>query len=335
MYAVDLMKTTTNRHGLFKTPEMKNLARLESSLLKGGRRFCENNGFIEISVPHLTKATGSCENFMTVFEVDYFKRRGYLSQTGQLYLEVLTPFLKKVWCLIHSFRAEPKVDGRHLTEFPLLEIEFEGDFEQLIKHIENLIFSMVTQAKTERKEELEFFEVDKGHLDKFKPPYGRISYTEAIEKLIEAGIKIMWGDDIKSSHEKILSEHFAGKPFFLTHWPTPMKFFDMKTNNENPDIVNSCDLILPYGGEAVGGAEREHTYETLKEKLEKSIMLKLLKERGGDIRDFEWFLDFYKNHGVNLHSGCGVGVTRVTQSVLKFNDIRACTLFPMNREFIV
>jgi asparaginyl-tRNA synthetase len=108
----------------------------------------------------------------------------------------------------------------------------------------------------------------------------------------------------------------------------------MKTNEQDPRIVNSCDLILPFSGEAVGGAEREHTYETLKKKLEESMMFKLLAERGGDIKDFDWFLDFYKTHSVNLHSGFGVGFNRVTQSLLKLSDIRASTVFPLNRESI-
>jgi asparaginyl-tRNA synthetase len=286
-------------------------------------------------VPHMTKATGSCENFMTVFELDYFGKRVYLSQTGQLYLEVLTPFLKKVWCVIHSFRAEPDVDSRHLTEFPLIELEFEGDFEQLTRHIEGTIYSMISQTEKERREELELFGIDKKHLYKFKPPYKRISYTEVIEILQNNGIEINWGDDIKSLHEKMISEFLDFEPFFLTHWPTPIKFFDMKTNEENPKTVNSCDLILPFSGEAVGGAEREHKYETLKKKLEESMMLKLLAERGGNVKDFEWFLDFYKKHDVNLHSGFGVGFNRVTQSLLKCDDIRSCTVFPLNRESIL
>jgi len=325
---------TKDRHKILSLPEMQALARIESSLMKGAREFCGNQDFVEIMVPHMTKATGSCENFMTVFDLDYFGKRIYLSQTGQLYLEVLTPFLKKVWCVIHSFRAEPSADERHLTEFPLIELEFEGDFEQLTKHIEGVVSSMIRKASEERKSELEMFGIDDIYVKKFEPPYKRITYSEVIELLQSSGVEIKWGDDIKSVHERIVSEHMNFEPFFLTHWPTPIKFFDMRTNEEDPNVVNSCDLILPFSGEAVGGAEREHTYEKLKEKLEKSMMLKLLVERGGDVKDFEWFLDFYKNHSVNLHSGFGVGFNRVTQSLLKLTDIRASTVFPLNRESV-
>jgi len=109
----------------------------------------------------------------------------------------------------------------------------------------------------------------------------------------------------------------------------------MRENDENPNIVNSCDLILPLSGEAVGGAEREYRYEKLKERLEQSTMLKMLIANGGSIKNFDWYLNFYKERTAGLHSGCGVGFNRVTQSVLGANDIRACTVFPINRETIM
>lgn len=333
-FSIGVLKTYTNRENILKTEEIQAIAKIESSAMKGARKYCEENNFVEIMAPHITKATGSCENFLTVFEVDYFGRRMYLAQTAQLYLEVLTPSLKRVWCVIHSFRAEPEADDRHLTEFPLIELEFEGNFEDLIKHIEGIIFSMVSKVREEREEELKKFEIDDEYLSVFKPPYKRITYTKAIEILKNRGIEIEWGDDIKSKHEKILLEYLGMKPFFLTHWPVHLKFFDMKVNDKDPRIANSCDLILPFSGEAVGGSEREYTYERLKKKLEESQMLKLIKERGGRVEDFDWFLNFYKNTKANLHSGFGVGFNRVIQSILKLPDIRMSTVFPLNREMV-
>ncbi len=327
-----LLSQTTDRWKLFGTREMQALAKVESSLLAGARKYIQGQGFIEINTPHITKATGSCENIFTVFPLDYFGKRSYLSQTGQLYLEVLTPSLKKVWTTIHSFRAEPDVDSRHLTEFPLIEIEFEGDFEQLLRHTESIIGSMVQNVAIERKEELELFGIGKEHIAKFMPPYKRLTYTKAIEMLNAEGMAIKFGDDIKSVHEKVLSKALGYEPFFLTHWPEEIKFFNMRRNDDDAKLVNSSDLILPFAGEAVGGAEREYRYEILKEKLERSKMYELLKEAGVEESDFNWFLEFYKNNKTSLHSGCGIGFNRVTQSLLKLEDIRACTVFPQNRE---
>ena len=329
---LQILTDTKTRYNLLKTKELQCVARIESSLMRGARKYFEQAGFTEIITPHLTQATGACENFMTVFEVEFFGRKKYLAQTCQLYLEVMTPFLDKVWCVGPSFRAEPDVDDRHLTEFPLLEIEHRGYFPELLGHIENTITCMVKDVLGRNREELEFLGSNIEMLEDVKPPFKKITYAEAVEMLSELGVK--WGDDLKSKHEKYLAGKF-GKPFFITHFPKAIKFFNMKEDETNPSVVKSADLILPFSGEAVGAAEREYRYEKLKERLEQSTMLKLLMQRGGTIRDFDWFLEFYKTHEAVPHSGCGFGFNRITQFVINSNDIRTSTTFPSNREAVV
>jgi asparaginyl-tRNA synthetase len=326
------LNDTKNRQRLLPTPELHAIVRIESSLLKGARGYFEDRGFIEVVVPHMTKATGACENIATMFEIDYFGPKRYLSQTGQLYLEVLTPFLKKVWCVGPSFRAEPLADERHLTEFTLIELEFAGDFKELLENVEGTICSMIDCALSEREEELRFLNVDTERLRKVRKPFAKITYTKAAELLADFGVD--WGDDLKSSHEKMLINLTGNQPLFVTHFPKAIKFFNMKENDENPAMVNSADLLLPTSGEAVGAAEREYRCEKLRERLVNSLMFKQLVEKGGSIEDFKWYLEFYGNHGF-LHSGCGIGLNRVTQFVLGADDIRATTAFPMNRESIL
>jgi asparaginyl-tRNA synthetase len=327
-----LLKNTKNRHRLLSAPELHAIVKIESSLLKGAREYFDEQGFIEIVVPHMTKATGACENIATMFEVDYFGPKRYLSQTGQLYLEVLTPFLGKVWCVGPSFRAEPTVDERHLTEFTLVELEFAGDFNGLLDHIEGTICSMVNSALKESSLELVSLNADIERLRGIGRPFKRMTYTDAVKLLSDFEVK--WGDDLKSNHEKMLVTLTGNQPLFITHYPKNIKFFNMKENDLDPRVVNSADLLLPASGEAVGAAEREYRYEKLRERLENSSMFKQLVERGGSIEDFRWYLEFYETHRV-LHSGCGIGLNRVTQFVLGTDDIRATTAFPMNRESIL
>jgi len=324
-----LLKTTKDRQKLFSAPEMQAVVKIEASLLRGARRYFEEHGFNEVVVPHVTKATGACENIATMFEMDYFGQKGYLAQTAQLYLEVLTPFLCKVWCIGPSFRMEPAVDERHLTEFTLVELEFAGNFEELLGHIEGTVCSMINCALTERQGELQLLKADVERLRKVAKPFKRMTYTEAVGLLADYGVQ--WGDDLKSHHEKTLVQMNGNQPLFVTHYPKPIKFFNMRENDENPAVVNSADLLLPMSGEAVGAAEREYRYEKLYQRLTVSSMFKQLVERGGSIEDFKWYLDFYKEHNT-LHSGCGIGLNRVTQFVLGNGDIRATTAFPMNKE---
>lgn len=326
------LATTANRFELYATPEMQAVARIEASLLRGARKYFDVNNFTEIIVPHLTRATGACENIATMFTVDHFRENCYLAQTGQLYLEVLTPYLKKVWCIGPSFRAEPAVDERHLTEFTLIELEFEGDLWQLMHHIEGVIHSMIQECLATRNEDLRLLSVDKDRIN-VKPPFKKVSYTDAVEQLSSFGVK--WGDDLKSMHEKALVEIYGNEPLFITHYPKAIKFFNMKQNSNQPHIVNSTDLILPNSGEAVGAAEREYEYDPLLQRLKDSSMLKQLIEKGGSLHDFNWYLEFYRQYGGTPHSGCGIGLNRVTQYVLGSSDIRASTVFPMNKQTLM
>lgn len=263
-----------------------------------------------------------------MFQLDFFNQRSYLVQTGQLYLEAWVPRLRKVWCAGPSFRAEPHVDERHLCEFPLVEMELECDFGQLLSSIEGLICSMVNQAGKDAKDDLETLDIDTQPLRDLRPPFKKITYTQAIEDL-RARYGLDWGADLKAEHERYLVEVYGNQPLFITHYPEPIKFFNMKNSDEDPRVVNSADLILPHSGEAVGSAEREPRPDKLTEKLRKSSMLRMLEARGGGIQDFDWYIQQLRRESVP-HAGCGVGLNRVTQFVLQETDIRRTTPFPLN-----
>ena len=323
---LDALKQTNNRTAVITSGEVAAITRVEAATLRAARNYFAENNFTEVLVPHMTKITGACENIDTLFGLDYFGQDAYLVQTGQLYLEGLIPRLGNVFCIGSSFRAEPDIDERHLTEFTLVEIEFPGNFNQLLVHIENIVYRMVQAAA--KCKELEQLGIDPARLAAVKKPFRCMTYTNAIRELQEKGIQIEWGDDLKSLHEKTLA---GNTPLFITHYPEKIKFFNMRRNG---NMVNSCDLILPYSGEAVGAAEREYDHEQLIEKLKSSAMYKQLLEKGKTIKDFEWYLNIVKQHEIQ-HAGCGIGLNRVMQFILGSDDIRACTAFPMNRESLM
>ena len=64
-------------------------------------------------------------------------------------------------------------------------------------------------------------------------------------------------------------------------------------------------------------------------------MLKQLEARGGSIDDFKWYLNLLKRKENIPHSGCGIGLNRVTQFIINDQDIRETTTFPLNRETLI
>lgn len=336
-------------------PKIKSIALLESEVLKAARDYLESQGFIEIVVPRMVRASGSCENVNTLFEISVDKnfswfngKKCYLAQTGQLYLESLVPLLQKVYCAGDSFRAEAKVDARHLAEFYMMEIEFVGDFNELLAYIEgffNAIIKNLIEKTGERLKTIGLDEKRKKELAKIPKVFPKITYDEAIILLQKMGGKIKWGDDIASPQEKMLVEYFDNQPLFITRYPDPLwnhdkeieveKFFNMIPDIENPGRVLSADLILPYGGETVGAAQRIYEVETLKYRLENSRMFKMLKEKGGSLDDFSWYIKNLEENGSVPHAGCGFGMSRILKWLRASNDIRQCVTFPVNRETLI
>lgn len=324
---------------------------LISQILKAGRESLDRRGYTEVVVPRIVRATGACENVNTLFEVavdkdfKWFDCSAYLAQTGQLYLEALVPELKKVYCVGPSFRAEGAVDNRHLIEFMMVEIEFAGDFNQLLREIEIFINDIAKKVvDLSQFEDLGLSNENLIRLKNCPEVFSKITYDEAIKFLQQLGEEIEWGDDISSAREKLLVKHFANQPLFITRYPDSMcdfgkeieveKFFNMLPDKENPGRVLSSDLILPYGGEAVGSAARVHLAEEMVSRLKKSKMYKRLEQMGGSLEDFNWYINQLKKGSVP-HAGCGFGMARIIQWILGTNDIKEAVTFPSNKAVII
>jgi len=305
------------------------IIKIEAELLKGARAYLDTNGFTEVVVPHITRATGSCENMDTLFALDFFGKQAYLRQTGQLYLESFVQSIGRVYCVGPSFRAEPDVDNRHLTEFTLVEIELPCNLNDLMGHIEGTIFSMIQHILKNKQKEMEILGIDEKRLREISIPFNKITYTQAIDHL---GLE--WGVDLKSKDEHKLIDIYGDRPLFVTHYPKEIKFFNMKKNRTDPKVVNSTDLLLPHSGESVGSAEREHEHDELMTRLQESYMFDQLKKRGGTLDDFSWYFDILKKGSVP-HAGCGFGLNRITQFILGTTDIRHSTAFPQNKVSLI
>lgn len=327
-------------------------AKLENQVIKSMRDWLQEANFFEIFPPKIVRASGSCENVDTLFEigVDGNLRwfcpknpcRTYLSQTAQLYLEAFVPYLEKVYSVGPSFRAETGSDNRHLTEFMMMEIEFSGNFKTLLSYIEKIIYRIIkdiVKLPAKKQAELGFRKDDIKRLKTVKPIFPKISYREATKTL-----GIPYGNDISRHEEQKLMEQLGGQPFFITHFPNPLfdhgkeieveKFFNMIPDPKNPQRVLSADLILPFGGEAVGAAQRVHSPEELKKRLKNSRMFQKLQKKGGGLDDFSWYLEKIEQKSVP-HAGCGFGIGRILKFLRGHDDIRQVITFPSNQESVI
>jgi len=307
-----------HRHLWLRSRRMAAIMKIKHTVLQALREWLLSHGWWEVTPPILTGS--AVEGGATLFEVKYFDKKAYLSQSAQLYLEVMIFTLGKVWSLTPSFRAEKSRTRRHLSEYWHLEIEGAWyDMEDTMKVAEEMVAYAVKRVLEERSEELKFLGRDVSKLEPaLEPPYPRITYDEAIERLKKKGFSIEWGDNLGADEERALTEDFD-KPFFVTHFPKKIKAFYMKEDPKRPEVVLGFDLLAPEGyGEVIGGSQREDDYGKL---------LARIKEEGLDPKDYEWYLDLRK-YGSVPHSGFGLGVERLVMWIAGLDHIRDATPFP-------
>jgi len=306
-----------HRHLWLRSSRQWAALRVRSEICQAIRDFFYEREFVLIDSPILTPT--ACEGTSTLFETDYFGDPAYLSQSGQLYLEPPLAAFGKVYCMGPTFRAEKSKTRRHLMEFWMVEPEVAFlEFDGLLELTEDFIGQLIPRVLERCREELEVLERDTAKLEAAVPPFPRITYGEAVEKLRELGSEIEWGSDFGGEDETILAEQFP-KPVFVTHFPAAMKAFYMEPDPENPELALGADLLAPEGyGEIIGGSQRIHDHD---------LLLQRIEEHELPVEAFQWYLDIRK-YGAVPHSGFGMGIERFVAWVTGLKHLRETIPYP-------
>jgi len=306
-----------NRHLWLRSRKQWANLKIRSEVIKAVRDFFDNRDFTLVDAPILTASV--CEGTSTLFEVDYFGDKVYLSQSGQLYLEAAAMAFGKVYCFGPTFRAEKSKTRKHLTEFWMAEPEVAyADLNDIMKLAEELVAEIVQKVLKKRKGDLEILDRDITKLEKIAPPFPRISYTEAVEILKRSGSDFKWGDDFGAPHETIISSNFD-KPVLVHRFPTEAKAFYMKKDPQDPRLTLSVDMLASEGyGEIVGGGQRDEELSHLEKGIDEHSLPREV---------FEWYLDL-RRYGSVPHAGFGLGIERTVAWLCGTQHVREVIPFP-------
>ena len=317
-----------NRHLWLRSSRQWAIMRVRATIKRAIIDYLDNNGFLNIDTPIITPA--AAEGTSTLFEVDFFDEQAYLAQTGQLYNEANIMAFGKVYCFGPTFRAEKSKTRRHLAEFWMVEPEMAFyDLDDLMVLEEEFVTYIVKTTLKERSAELALLERDTTLLEKIGPPFPRISYDEAIERLqairettddpeLKELLKIEWGEDFGSPHETELTKQFD-KPVFVFGYPTQIKAFYMEPWPDRPEVCKSVDLLAPEGyGEIIGGSERMS---------DPDVLIEAIMRHQLPLETYRWYIDL-RRYGTVTHSGFGLGLERTVTWICGIDHVRQTSPYP-------
>jgi len=312
-----------HRHLWLRSQRQAAILRVRAEIIKAARDFFDERGFTLTDPPILTPA--ACEGTSTLFPVDYFEEQAYLTQSGQLYIEATAMALGKVYSFGPTFRAEKSKTRRHLTEFWMVEPEVAyATLDDVMDLAEGLLSFLVKRALEKRRSDLQTIGRDLAKLEKIEPPFPRITYDEAVQKLQDGfasgklETKFEWGGALGSPDETYLSSQYE-RPLMIHRYPANVKAFYMEPDPRRSDVALCVDVLAPEGyGEIIGGSQRMASHE---------LLLKRIHEHNLPEEAFKWYLDLRK-FGSVPHGGFGMGIERAVAWICGLEHVRETIPFP-------
>lgn len=322
---VELPTLLDHRPVSLRHAKVQAIFKIQAVIIDSFRQFLKKNGFMEFQAPAITPAVA--EGGSEVFEVNYFDKKAYLTQSPQLYKQIVMSAFERVFSVNKIFRAEPSVTSRHLTEIVSLDAEmaFIDDWTDVKDMAEGVIKYIFKQLSIECAEELKLFEVTLPSIINKTPT---ISLTEAQEKIFKKYGKDCRGEkDLNPENERdicsIIYEETGSDLVFIYGYPTKQKPFYVYPDPENPEFNQGMDLLCK-GVELLSGGRRINDYNQL---------IKHVEEWNMDPKKIKGFLEAFK-YGVPPEGGFAFGAERITMQILGLKNIREAVMFPRDMDRI-
>ena len=277
---------------------------------------------------------------------DFFGKKTSLTVSGQLEAETYALGLGNVYTFGPTFRAENSNTSRHASEFWMIEPEMAfydlndnmdlaesfvkyilnyvlKNCDEDLKFLDQRLFKEESQKPKNKRNDLSLIEKINFTI---KNKFTRVSYSEAFDilknsnhnkkKKFEYPID-KWGSDLQSEHERFLVEKHFKAPVIIYDYPSKIKAFYMRLNDDNK-TVRAMDVLFPGIGEIIGGSQREERLDILKQRM---------AENGIDEKELWWYLDLRK-YGTAPHSGFGLGFERMVMFCTGMSNIRDVIPYP-------
>lgn len=323
-YNLDLTTELDNRSLVLRHPKLQATFKVQETIIDSFREFMKKNMFFEFQAPAITPATA--EGGAEVFQINYFDKKAFLTQSPQLYKQIIMSAFERCFSVNKVFRAEPSSTTRHLTEIVSLDAEmgFIDSWMDVRDMAEETVRFILKEVERKNSEHLKILNATLPVMIDKTPT---ISLRELQQKIFEKyGRDVRGEKDTNPEDERqiceIIKEETGSDFVFIYGYPTRKKPFYVYPNPEEPEYNEGMDLLC-RGVEWLSGGRRINDYKQLMEHVEIWKM---------DPAKVKAFLEAFK-YGVPPEGGFAFGAERMTMQLLGLKNIREATMFPrdMNR----
>jgi len=307
-----------------RNKKIQAIFRIEEEIVSAFRRSLEESGFSEFQAPFIVPV--ATEGGAELFPVDYYGRKAFLAQSPQLYKQIMVGIFERVFTVGKSFRAEPSITTRHLSEYISLDVEmgFIESWQDLMDACERLLKEIFSALERNCSKELGIYEANLAKIEKIP----RIKMREAQQIIFERTKRDNRKEpDLDPEDEKEIcnwaKEKYGSELVFITHYPTKKRPFYTYADPDDPEYTLSFDLLF-RGLEIVTGGQRIN---------DEANLLKNIKKWKNQPEDFNFYLQAFK-YGMPEEGGFSFGLERIVKQVLGLANIREASLFPRDMERI-
>ncbi|MBF0356985.1 MAG: lysine--tRNA ligase [Magnetococcales bacterium] len=332
---------------LIVNPEVRELFRTRSKIIRLIRGFMEDQGFLEVETPMMHPIPGGAVAQPFITKHNALDRELYLRIAPELYLKrLIVGGFERVFEINRNFRNEG-LSTRHNPEFTMMEFyQAFATYSELMDLTEALLTHVVGEIHNGNM----VVEHGERKID-FSSPWQRLTIGESLVKYAgadanqiedraylltfahEKKIKIdeNWDDGVLllELFENLVEESLI-QPTFIIDYPVSVSPLSRRSDS-NPDITERFELFI-------GGWEIANAFSELNDPADQAERFKKQVESkdAGDMEAMHYDEDYIQalEYGMPPTAGEGIGIDRLVMLLTDSAAIRDVLLFPQLRHVV-
>ncbi|MBF0194332.1 MAG: lysine--tRNA ligase [Magnetococcales bacterium] len=329
---------------LIVNPDVREIFRTRSKIIRLIREFMENRGYLEVETPMMHPIPGGAVAQPFVTHHNALDRDLYLRIAPELYLKrLIVGGFERVFEINRNFRNEG-LSTRHNPEFTMMEFyQAFADYKDLMDMTEALITHLVGEIHNG-----DLLVEHQGRKIDFSSPWQRLTIAESLVKFggadaaqitnrayllafaQEKGVKVDkdWDDGVLllELFENLVEEDLI-QPTFIIDYPVSVSPLSRRSDS-NPEITERFELFI-------GGWEIANAFSELNDPEDQAGRFKKQVESkdAGDLEAMHFDEDYIQalEYGMPPTAGEGIGIDRLVMLLTDSGAIRDVLLFPQLR----